>query len=547
MKFLLPDWFLALSIRWKLQFGFFMVTMLTIVINRWVGYGELEDTIHTAKSLGVSPEIIARLNDHLSAYITASFWQSAIEFILLFMIIGVLANIFVRPIMGLCAAITNLEKGDLTTQIKNTSHDEIGTLERSFIAMQQNLNNVIRHLDQNSKLMAQSSYQVATISHEISLTNQNEQSHAAEVDNATSNLHNISNEVQRLANEASQRALETEHTAREGVSTVQLNINEMQTTVNSVNRASNEVTELKSAAQQIYDIIGTIHGIAEQTNLLALNAAIEAARAGETGRGFAVVADEVRSLASRTASSTNQISTIINQLNAKIGQVANTMEHVVESVHANQDKARVTSDVIELMAQEVTKTAQSNNHIAMASAGQIDQLGLLQNRLVTLFESFKTSAAKVETTATIGDDLYDISENMKKLLSQFTFESSNIIEKHPNDKRRMPRIDVPLRIRATQTGKILEGISADFSMTGLQLRISEEMDKQMPLTLEVFLPYENLTEYERQIPIKVQGRIVWQRPQDSSISCGIEFQNINAIQKQQLEKCFGYFKKHPYY
>ena len=37
MKHLAPRWFLSLSIQWKLQLGFFVVTMITIMVNRWEG------------------------------------------------------------------------------------------------------------------------------------------------------------------------------------------------------------------------------------------------------------------------------------------------------------------------------------------------------------------------------------------------------------------------------------------------------------------------------------------------------------------------------
>ena len=37
----LKNWFLGLSIRWKLQLSFFAVTMVTTLYNRWIASGEL--------------------------------------------------------------------------------------------------------------------------------------------------------------------------------------------------------------------------------------------------------------------------------------------------------------------------------------------------------------------------------------------------------------------------------------------------------------------------------------------------------------------------
>ena len=84
---------------------------------------------------------------------------------------------------------------------------------------------------------------------------------------------------------------------------------------------------MRSAAQQIDEVVGFIRTIAGQTNLLALNATIEAARAGEAGRGFAVVASEVKALATQTAKATEEIS-------AQIAEVQSATRQAVDNVGA---------------------------------------------------------------------------------------------------------------------------------------------------------------------------------------------------------------------
>ena len=62
------------------------------------------------------------------------------------------------------------------------------------------------------------------------------------------------------------------------------------------------------------EIVETVNDLSEQSNLLAVNASIEAAKAGEQGRGFAVVASEVRTLAEQSKRATQQIRSILGDI-----------------------------------------------------------------------------------------------------------------------------------------------------------------------------------------------------------------------------------------
>ena len=503
--------------------------------------------IEIAAKHNVSATVLAELDNRLDAYVTASIWQSAIEFAILFLVISMLAKLFTRPIRNLCVALAEIGKGDLTRAVENRSHDEIGILENSFNGMLSKLTSVIRNIDDNGKQMAQSAYQVATISHEIARVSKNERNRSDEVSKATAQLREISASVEKIAEEANEYALRTEKRAQEGIISVQRNIKEMDNTVGEVNRAAKEMAELKNAAQQIYNIVGTIFTIAEQTNLLALNAAIEAARAGEAGRGFAVVADEVRSLAIRTTDSTTEISAIINELKVKMERAAETMASVVDGVNGSQETSRDTAQVIEQIEQEITVSADANNRISTVSRSQMENLVLLQESLDRLFSTFEENSAKVETTATIGDDLYRVSESLKTLLAQFVFERDETVEPNPHNKRGNPRLDRSLRVSVMQDGKSYESISRDFSMSGIQLRTKERLDPKTKLQLSIFVPYDNLSDYGRQKPLRIGGRIVWQNQEENGYSSGIKFDELSPAQRQQLRICFRYFNKQPEY
>ena len=81
------------------------------------------------------------------------------------------------------------------------------------------------------------------------------------------------------------------------------------------------IAALVAEVDKVGAVASEISAIAKQTNLLALNATIEAARAGEAGKGFAVVAGEVKNLSGKTASATQEISAVVDNLRSEIARL----------------------------------------------------------------------------------------------------------------------------------------------------------------------------------------------------------------------------------
>lgn len=138
-------------------------------------------------------------------------------------------------------------------------------------------------------------------------------------------------------------------------------------------RKSNElISGLSNAADKVGEIVGLITDIAAQTNLLALNATIEAARAGDAGKGFAVVASEVKSLASQTASATEEIATQIGGIQSATGDAVTAIEGIGGTIEQiNEISTAIASAVEEQGAatDEVTRSV-SGVHEASAESGK---------------------------------------------------------------------------------------------------------------------------------------------------------------------------------
>ena len=177
--------------------------------------------------------------------------------------------------------------GDLRSEVRVNSTDEIGVLLGALKTMQHNLSNIVGKVRSGTETIHVAAVEIAAGNLDLSGRTEEqasslEQTAAAMVELTSTVQQNNANaaEACKLADTASSVA------ARGGDA-----VEQMVQTMGSINESS----------KKIVDIIGVIDGIAFQTNILALNAAVEAARAGEQGRGFAVVASEVRNLAQRSA------------------------------------------------------------------------------------------------------------------------------------------------------------------------------------------------------------------------------------------------------
>ncbi|RTL27162.1 MAG: hypothetical protein EKK49_17465 [Rhodocyclaceae bacterium] len=421
--------------------------------------------------------------------------------------------------------------------------DDRSSLLFAMKTMRDKLNVILLEIEECSKHMGQSAYQVAKISNEISDVSRQQSSRSHEVAGAMLQLHHISEDVQTQAIAGAKRSALVEGLAKDGLDNVHKNIASMEDTSARVMRAADEILDLEGAAQQIQSIANTIKEIAAQTNLLALNAAIEAARAGEQGRGFAVVADEVRKLAERTTASASEVGLIIDQLSTKVQQVSGTMRQVVEQVGRNQDEARKTSGTIEGMALNAVESAQSIQGIASASHQQLDRFALLENTTETLFATLRESGTKVETTAAIGEDLRGVTQRLHNIMTSFSFQHGKPITQAVNEQRRSPRAEHSLLVRVKQGEQTQDGICVDFSLSGLRLRLVQAVDEASPIEVAVFIPDDDLDNYARQAPVLIHCRIVRSGREGGKFIYGVEFTRASGDEQNAIRRCFEFFKK----
>jgi len=239
---------------------------------------------------------------------------------------------------------------------------------------------------------------------------------AAAVNEMSATIHEVSGNVQDTAGEA-----DTAHElADKGTETVRLarqGIQELAEAVESIGKTVNEVvteTESISKAAEL------IQNVTEQTNLLALNAAIEAARAGEHGRGFAVVADEVRSLAIRTADTTTQIQTIIDNLKSKTGEAEAAAERGREIAEQSVGRVGEADTALHDIAAAVTRITEMTHQMATSIEEQsqvAEEINQQLTRITSLADNSldqgRASAEGAVKQHKLADELHELVEWFK--------------------------------------------------------------------------------------------------------------------------------------
>jgi methyl-accepting chemotaxis protein len=216
------------------------------------------------------------------------------------------------------------------------------------------------------------------------------------------------------SNHLSELSTLTSEASRQGQDAINSANQDMQRTDEQVKSVSDLITDLNDQISQIFNITHEINGIADQTNLLALNASIEAARAGEHGRGFAVVADEVRSLATRTSSSTSEISNMVQGINRGTAQLSKAMGQLVDVVSDTMGK----TERVNVFLDNISSQAKKVDAQVLASKERAEQNRAHQTIIASEFDSL---ALELNATQT---DVQEVSEH-STLLSR---RAENIYE-----------------------------------------------------------------------------------------------------------------------
>lgn len=248
----------------------------------------------------------------------------------------------VADIQGISHAMEHAGSGDFTDRLSTKREDEVGAMYDSFNNMVVNVSKLVGSAKDVSHKVSDLSDHLAAISEETTATSHDvtrtvediahgATSQAMEIESGVQAMNNIASRIRENANLASNIQNSTHSVVSskdKGLDILKNLIAKNQENNEAASFMSDMITNTDAAAKKISQASDMIGDIAEQTNLLALNASIEAARAGDAGRGFSVVAQEITKLAESSSTFSEEIKRVVDDLTRRTNEAVSTMDNV---------------------------------------------------------------------------------------------------------------------------------------------------------------------------------------------------------------------------
>jgi twitching motility protein PilJ len=245
---------------------------------------------------------------------------------------------------------------------------------------------------------------------------------AGQISRTTAAIADMAGQIQEVSANATVSAdvaANSMSNARSGLRAAKDNIAAMDAIRKQVQDTAKRIKRLGERAQEIGEITTLIDDLSDRTSLLALNASLQAAASGIPGNGFAVVAEEVERLAARSASLTQQISSLSQAINSETNEVVGSMEDTIREVVTGTkmaDRAGRSLVEIEQTSTQLAELLRSISQSTQYQAKGSEDLSRSMTGIAEVTEIVRTGADRAADSVRL---LVELSNELRASVSPF--------------------------------------------------------------------------------------------------------------------------------
>jgi methyl-accepting chemotaxis protein len=289
-----------------------------------------------------------------------------------------------NSVLNLLQAVAQLARKDLTVHVPVTD-DLTGSVADAINLLTKETAKVMQRVSEISGEVTAASLQVKAKSDAVAKAAEAERQ---QIDETAASLEQNSQTMTRMAelaqdcNAAAGRAVSA---TQQALTSVNDTVGGIIGTRDTIRETEKRIKRLGERSQEISVAVNLINSIAERTQILALNASMHAASAGEAGRGFAVVADEVQRLAENARQATQQIGTLVLNIQSETTETVHAMNAAITQVvegsrlaeRAGKEMA-LTQDATGALVTSVQRIAEQSLQQAQSTSALLKRAALIK-------------------------------------------------------------------------------------------------------------------------------------------------------------------------
>ena len=325
-------------------------------------------------------------------------------------------------VFALLEAVSDLSERNLTVRAKVTE-DATGPLADAINQLAEDTTDVLKQVREVAISVEATSQDVNRYALSVNDLAQLEQMEARETAKQLNTILQRLNSIAASAEQANHIADSTSSATRSAQESVTRSVENMSNIRSTVQETGKRLKRLGERSQEISQIIDVINHLSERTTVLALNASMQATAAGEAGRGFSMIAEEIQRLAESSRDSTNQISTLVHNIQQEANTTIATMDRTIEQVVNGASLAEDAAKQMQITLNTTNELVSSVEKIAVSSADQVNISKTLQTRTERILEATQTTGRELMSLTGLTQHMAEAGKRLMHSVNVFKLEA----------------------------------------------------------------------------------------------------------------------------